>query len=116
MEEQDLIARRFYASKTFYQVVGDNIGVDKSTVSDMVNGVLIALASLVNQFVSFPKDEQIAQTEHRFFLLGNMPDTIRVIDCTHVQAPNERESTEKGGTASTSHLWERLSSSSQTVL
>uniref|UniRef100_UPI003AAAE056 putative nuclease HARBI1 n=1 Tax=Centroberyx gerrardi TaxID=166262 RepID=UPI003AAAE056 len=93
VEEQGLIALRFYASGTFYQVVGDNIGVDKSTVSDVVKAVSIALASLVNQFVSFPKDDQIAQTKRKFFLLGNMPNTIGVIDCTHVhiQAPHERE-------------------------
>ncbi|GAA6089090.1 putative nuclease HARBI1 [Tachysurus ichikawai] len=48
---------------------------------------------LVNQFVSFPMDVQIGQTKHKFFLLGNMPNTIGVIDCTHghIQAPHERD-------------------------
>ncbi|XP_039659004.1 putative nuclease HARBI1 [Perca fluviatilis] len=93
VEVQVLIGLPFYASGTFYQVVGDNIGVDKSTVNDVVKAVSIALASLVNQFVSLPKDVQIAQTKHKFFLLGNMPNTIGVIDCTHVhiQAPHERD-------------------------
>uniref|UniRef100_A0A3Q1ESG2 Putative nuclease HARBI1 n=1 Tax=Acanthochromis polyacanthus TaxID=80966 RepID=A0A3Q1ESG2_9TELE len=86
VEEQILIALHFYASGTFYQVVGDNIGVDKSTVSDVVKAVSIALASLVSQ-------PSISQTKHKFFLLGNMPNTIGVIDCTHVhiQAPHEKE-------------------------
>ena len=93
MEEQVLIGLHVYASGTFYQVVGDNIGVDKSTVSDVVKAVSIALASLVKQFVSLPKDDQITQTKHKFFLLGNMPNTIGVIDCTHVHihAPHERD-------------------------
>uniref|UniRef100_A0A8C7XMM8 Putative nuclease HARBI1 n=1 Tax=Oryzias sinensis TaxID=183150 RepID=A0A8C7XMM8_9TELE len=93
VEQQVLIGLRFNASGTFYQVVGDNIGVDKSNVSDVVKAVSIALASLVNQFVSFPNDVQIAQTKHKFFTLGNMPNTIVVIDCTHVhiQAPHERD-------------------------
>uniref|UniRef100_A0A3B1JDY8 Putative nuclease HARBI1 n=1 Tax=Astyanax mexicanus TaxID=7994 RepID=A0A3B1JDY8_ASTMX len=93
VEEQVLIALRFYASGTFYQVVGDNVGVDKSTVSNVVKAVSIALASLINQFVSLPKDDQIAQTKQKFFILGNMPNTIGVIDCTHVhiQAPHERD-------------------------
>ncbi|KAK2850164.1 hypothetical protein Q7C36_008947 [Tachysurus vachellii] len=71
VEEQVLIDLRFYASGTFYQINCD----------------------LVNQFVSLPKDVQIAQTKHKFFLLGNMPNTIGVIDCTHVhiQAPHERD-------------------------
>uniref|UniRef100_A0A3B3I9Z0 Putative nuclease HARBI1 n=1 Tax=Oryzias latipes TaxID=8090 RepID=A0A3B3I9Z0_ORYLA len=93
VEQQVLIGLRFYASGTFYQVVGDNIGVEKSTVSDVVKAVSIALASLVNPFASFPNDVQIAQTKHKFFTLGNMPNTIGVIDCTHVhiQAPHERD-------------------------
>uniref|UniRef100_A0A8C4S229 Putative nuclease HARBI1 n=1 Tax=Erpetoichthys calabaricus TaxID=27687 RepID=A0A8C4S229_ERPCA len=93
VEEQCLIALRFYANGTFYQVVGDNIGVDKSTVSNVVKAVSVELASLVNEFVSFPKDDQMAQTKRSFFHLGNMPNTIGVIDCTHVhiQAPHERE-------------------------
>uniref|UniRef100_A0A8C5DIE3 Putative nuclease HARBI1 n=1 Tax=Gouania willdenowi TaxID=441366 RepID=A0A8C5DIE3_GOUWI len=93
VEEQVLIALRFYASGSFYQVVGDSIGVDKSTVSKVVKAESVTLASLVNQFVCFPRDDQISQTKHKFLLLGNMPNTIGVIDCTHVciQAPHERE-------------------------
>lgn len=93
VEEQVLIALRFYASGSFYQVVGDSIGVDKSTVSKVVKAVSVTLASLVNQFVCFPRDDQISQTKRKFLLLGNMPNTIGVIDCTHVciQAPHERE-------------------------
>uniref|UniRef100_A0A8C5GDH5 Putative nuclease HARBI1 n=1 Tax=Gouania willdenowi TaxID=441366 RepID=A0A8C5GDH5_GOUWI len=93
VEEQVLIALRFYAFGSFYQVVGDSIGVDKSTVSKVVKAVSVTLASLVNQFVCFPRDDQISQTNHKFLLLGNMPNTIGVIDCTHVciQAPHERE-------------------------
>uniref|UniRef100_A0A8C4RCT9 DDE Tnp4 domain-containing protein n=1 Tax=Erpetoichthys calabaricus TaxID=27687 RepID=A0A8C4RCT9_ERPCA len=81
VEEHYLIALRFYASGTFYQVVGDNMGVDKSTVSNVVKAVSVELASLM------------AQTKQSFFLLGNMPNTIGFTDCTHVhiQVPHERE-------------------------
>uniref|UniRef100_A0A8C5ER96 Putative nuclease HARBI1 n=1 Tax=Gouania willdenowi TaxID=441366 RepID=A0A8C5ER96_GOUWI len=82
VEEQVLIALRFYASGSFYQVVGDSIGVDKSTVNKVVKAVSVTLASLVNQFVCFPRDDQISQTKGKFLLLGNMPNTIGVIDCT----------------------------------
>ncbi|XDV23817.1 hypothetical protein PO909_028214, partial [Leuciscus waleckii] len=83
VEDQILIALRFYACGTFYQVVGDYMGVVKSAVCDVVRDVSIALASLVNEFVSFPKDNQIDQAKRSFFLLGNMPNTIGAIDCTH---------------------------------
>lgn len=93
VEEQVLIALCFYASGTFYQVVGDDIGVDKSTVSEVVTAVSLALASLLSQFVSLPKDNHITQTKRKFLLLGKMPSTIGVIDCTHVhiQAPHQRK-------------------------
>uniref|UniRef100_A0A672NAP9 Putative nuclease HARBI1 n=1 Tax=Sinocyclocheilus grahami TaxID=75366 RepID=A0A672NAP9_SINGR len=93
VEEQCLIALRFYACGTFYQVIGDNMGVRKATVSNVVKAMSVALGSLINQFVSFPKDDQTAQTKHKFFQMGNMPSTIGAIDCTHVhiQAPCERE-------------------------
>uniref|UniRef100_A0AAY5KEH2 Putative nuclease HARBI1 n=1 Tax=Esox lucius TaxID=8010 RepID=A0AAY5KEH2_ESOLU len=83
VEDQILIALRFYACGTFYQVVGHYMGVVKSAVCDVVRDVSIALASLVNEFVSFSKDNQIAQAKCSFFLLGNMPNTIGAIDCTH---------------------------------
>jgi len=87
MEEQVLIGLHFYASGTFYQVVGDNIGVDKS--------VSIALASLVNKFGSLPKDVNLDCPDQAqvFFFWGTCPNTIGVIDCTHVhiQAPHERD-------------------------
>uniref|UniRef100_A0A8C1P3K6 DDE Tnp4 domain-containing protein n=1 Tax=Cyprinus carpio TaxID=7962 RepID=A0A8C1P3K6_CYPCA len=77
-----LIALRFYACGTFYQVIGDNMGVRKATVSNVVKAMSVALGSLINQF-----------TKHQFFQMGNMPSTIGAIDCTHVhiQAPCERE-------------------------
>ncbi|KAK9980268.1 hypothetical protein ABG768_013644 [Culter alburnus] len=82
VEEQCFIVLHFYACGTFYQVIGDNMGVRKSTVSNMVKAMSVALGSLIKQFVSFPKDDQTAQTKHKFFQMGNMPSTI---------APCERE-------------------------
>lgn len=70
VEEQCLIALRFYACGTFYQVIGDNMGVRKATVSNVVKAMSVALGSLINQFVSFPKDDQTAQTKHKFFSNG----------------------------------------------
>uniref|UniRef100_A0A8C5DLQ8 DDE Tnp4 domain-containing protein n=1 Tax=Gouania willdenowi TaxID=441366 RepID=A0A8C5DLQ8_GOUWI len=85
--------RRSHSMSVEEQVLIALIGVDKSTVSKVVKAVSVTLASLVNQFVCFPRDDQISQTNRKFLLLGNMPNTIGVIDCTHVciQAPHERE-------------------------
>lgn len=42
---QVLIALRFYASGSFLQVIGDTFGIDKSTVSRVINDVTQALIS-----------------------------------------------------------------------
>lgn len=117
MTDQTLIAVHFHACGTFYQVVGDYVGVVKLAVCDVVKDVSIAVASLLKEFVSFLEDNQIAQAKRSSFLLGNMPSSIGAIDCTHVhiQAPCENEwefVNKRGGTASTSNLCAMLTSSS----
>ena len=42
-EQQVLIVLRFFASGSFLQVIGDSLGVDKSTVSRTVGDVAVAL-------------------------------------------------------------------------
>uniref|UniRef100_A0A4W6D9A9 DDE Tnp4 domain-containing protein n=1 Tax=Lates calcarifer TaxID=8187 RepID=A0A4W6D9A9_LATCA len=56
VKDQIFIALRFYACCSLYQVIGDYMGVAKSAVCDVVKDVSIALASLVNEFVSFQPD------------------------------------------------------------
>ncbi|KAM3849470.1 putative nuclease HARBI1 [Diretmus argenteus] len=93
VEGQVLIALRFYACGAFYQVIADSMGVHKTTVGEVGTAVSDALAHLLDQFVTFPNDGQIAKVKQIFFLLGDMPNTIGVIDCAHVyiQAPHQRE-------------------------
>ncbi|KAJ4945817.1 hypothetical protein JOQ06_023495, partial [Pogonophryne albipinna] len=69
------------------------MGVHRTTVGEVVTAVSDALARLLDHFVTFPTDGQIAKVKQKFFLLGDMPNTIGVIDCTHVhiQAPRQRE-------------------------
>ncbi|KAJ4940521.1 hypothetical protein JOQ06_026819, partial [Pogonophryne albipinna] len=65
VEEQVLIALRFYACGTFYEVIAESMGVHRTT---------------------------IAKVKQKFFLLGDMPNAIGVIDCTHVHIPPPRQS------------------------
>uniref|UniRef100_G3PMN0 Putative nuclease HARBI1 n=1 Tax=Gasterosteus aculeatus aculeatus TaxID=481459 RepID=G3PMN0_GASAC len=85
VEDQILIALRFYACGTFYQVVGDYMGVVKSAVCDVVRDVSIVLASLVNEFVSFPKDNQISFGEYAqyYWKADKVSSCWSSIDCTH---------------------------------
>ena len=85
VEEQVLIALRFYACGSFYQVIGDGVCVQKATVGTVLHRVYSALASLLNQYVKFPTNpEDIEQIKFKFYETGRMPNTIGVIDCTHV--------------------------------
>jgi len=80
--QQVLIALRFYASGSFLQVIGDTIGVDKSTVSRVVTNVSLALVAKQQQYIKWPKDQQ-----------GKFPCVIGCVDGTHIriQAPHENE-------------------------
>lgn len=94
VEEQGLIALRFFACGSFYEVIADGLAVTKSTVGRVVHSVATALASLMNDYVKFPEhEEEISEIKREFFSIARMPNTIGVIDCTHVhiQAPHERE-------------------------
>lgn len=57
VEKQCLISLCLYACGTFYQVIGDSVEVRKTTVSNLVKAMSVALGSLINQFVYFPKDD-----------------------------------------------------------
>lgn len=94
VEEQVLIALRFYACGSFFEVIGDGLAVTKSAVGHVVHSVSSALSNLLGQFVKWPENEDdMARTKRKFFSLGGMPNCIGVIDCTHVhiQAPHARE-------------------------
>uniref|UniRef100_A0A8C4X4H0 Putative nuclease HARBI1 n=1 Tax=Erpetoichthys calabaricus TaxID=27687 RepID=A0A8C4X4H0_ERPCA len=97
VEEQCLIALRFYASGTFYQVVGDNIGpaiaVSSANFCTWQESELYWKSDVYRLNRTGESTVPCGETKQSFFLLGNMPNTIGVIDCTHVhiQAPHERE-------------------------
>ncbi|KAL7395698.1 hypothetical protein ABVT39_021608 [Epinephelus coioides] len=103
VEEQVLMALCYYACGSFFEVIGDGLAVTKATVGHMVHSVSSTLTSLLGQYVKWPEnEEEIARTKRMFFSLGGMPNTIGVIDCTHVhfQAPHIREWEE-------SHLYQK---------
>lgn len=56
--QQVLIALRFYTSGSFLQVVGDTVGVDKSTVSRVVTKVSLALAAKQQEYSKWPKQQK----------------------------------------------------------
>ena len=89
-----LVALRFFASGSFLQVVGDSLGVDKSTVSRTVRDVSLALNKRRNQFIKWPSlNNEIEKMKNNFFLQAGFPSVIGCVDCTHIriQAPHHNE-------------------------
>jgi len=94
VDQQILIALRFYATGNFQQVIGDTLGVDKSTVSRVVQNVTDALLKWTDDVISWPTEDNKRRVQEGFHSLGGFPGVIGCIDGTHVriQAPTQDES------------------------
>ena len=53
---QVLVALRFFASGSFLQIIGDTVGLPKSTVSRIVTDVLKSLVNKQEEFINFPTE------------------------------------------------------------
>ena len=65
---QVLVALRFFASGSFLQVIGDTLGLSKSSVSRIIGQVSLALAQKQRNFIKWPSTEEILQYKRGFFL------------------------------------------------
>lgn len=93
--DQVLMALRFYASGSFLQVIGDTIGVDKSTVSRAVHDVSQLLSAKQNEFIKWPTTAAaVRENKNGFYQRRRFPGVIGCIDGTHIRitAPSEDES------------------------
>ena len=90
---QILVALRFFASGSF-QVIGDTVGLPKSSVSRVVSDVSLALAKKQREFISWPSPLEIWEVKRGFYDKGGFPGVIGFLDGTHVRilAPSANES------------------------
>ena len=80
------------ASGSFLEVIGDTfLSYHKSTISQVVRQVTLALASKVNEFPTTASERD--EIKHGHFRVGGFPSAIGCTDGTHVQieAPSENE-------------------------
>ena len=93
--DQVLIALRFYASGNFLQVIGDTVGVDKSTVSRAVHDVSQLLSAKQSMFIKWPTTAAVInENRNGFYRRRRFPETIGCIDGTQIRiiAPSKNES------------------------
>ncbi|XP_022203737.1 putative nuclease HARBI1 [Nilaparvata lugens] len=83
--EQILIVLRFYTTGSFQNVVADFIKVHKSTVCRIIRRISQKLAALHPRFIKMPQNHELNQEKHNFFRVGNFPDVIGCVDCTHIK-------------------------------
>jgi len=90
---QILVALRFFASGSFLQVIGDTVGLPKSSVSRVVKDVSLALAKKQKEFILWPSPAELQEVKRGFFDKGEFPGVIGCVDGTHVriQAPSADE-------------------------
>lgn len=92
-ELQLLVSLRYYACGGFLEVVGDTVGVDKTTVSRVVRKVSQALVSLAPRIIKWPANDELPIIKSEFFKLSGFPGVIGCTDGTHfrIQAPSQNE-------------------------
>ena len=71
-----LLALRFYTSGNFLEVIGDTMGVDKSTVSRAVTSVTNALCGLSDQYIKWPRHEEMETMKRGFYEIAGFPGVM----------------------------------------
>lgn len=91
---QIFCALRYYATGTFQSVIGEGLGLHRSTVSRIITKVTNAICRLKNHYIMFPRTQDaIQETKEDFYDLAGLPNTLGAIDGSHVfiQGPTADE-------------------------
>lgn len=84
--EMLLITLTFLACGSFLVVVGDFLGVHRSTVCKTIYRVCTAIALLRPQFLKMPENiDEVTEARQGFYNIARFPRCIGAIDCTHVR-------------------------------
>lgn len=81
-EEQLKLTLRFLATGSFYNLVGESLGVSNATVCRSIRRCVMAINdAMFHDVIKFPSDSRVAVT---FYNIGGMPSVAGCIDGTHV--------------------------------
>ena len=82
---QVLLTLRFFATGTFQRMLGDDVGVARTTAGRKIHKCIRAIAALRPQFIKFPATgHEIAEAKRSFHDIAGFPGVINVVDGTHV--------------------------------
>lgn len=86
VEQQVLIALRFFATGNFYITTGDFSGVHKTTAGRIVKDVSAALLQHRHEYIHFPTtDNEKNRTMQQFYNVARFPRVLGALDCTHIK-------------------------------
>ena len=78
-----LLALSFYATCGFQNLVGDSIGVHKSTISRVIYRVSLVLAQELPNYVTFPVDKEVMKSKiDKFYEIAEFSGIIGCADGT----------------------------------
>ncbi|XP_061188486.1 putative nuclease HARBI1 [Saccostrea echinata] len=88
---QVLAALRFLATGSFYILVGESLGIAKSTTGRAARYVCRLLANMVGTYIRFPADT--STFKKKFFDIAGFPNVVGCVDGTQIKikAPSENE-------------------------
>ena len=85
VETQIFTALRFYASGCFYMDTASGHGISKASVSRAVHAVTEALCENVNEYISFPlQEDSIRRNKTKLYEIAQFPNVIGLIDGTQI--------------------------------
>ena len=74
---QVLVVLHFFASGSFLQIIGDTVGLPKSTVSRIVTDVSKAPVNKQEQFINFPTEPaEVQEVKREFYEKGGFPGVV----------------------------------------
>ena len=83
---------RYYLSGSFYAVLGDAVGIHKSSVSRIVVHVTLSICRLANRYIIFPRrSNEIHTAKQKVYEIADMPNVLGEIDGTLTQIIRPKE-------------------------
>ena len=71
---------RYYACGSFQRIVGDGLGLHRSTVSRIITRVTSAICRLSNRYISFPRTAaDFAHHKQAFHAIAGFPNVIGML-------------------------------------
>lgn len=90
---QILVALRFFATGSYFRVIGDTLGVSKSTVCLCVDIISNLLVKRSSKEISFPSMTSLVNVKTAFKAIGGIPNICGIVDGCFIRIKKPTENT-----------------------